>query len=191
MSFEVSKVWQNFFERMNAYQNLPLADWKEIHLLGYLCQKYENLYGQKFVFNMHGAPTKCTELVLMKQMCSMFQTKNPFKLKAFIDWCFEQKIAPRQLKIKTLAFFRTPGLGNEFNFVWKNQTEINKNTPLPPEYQAIVNKHTLSLSTYGDLIFVRAALQQDSESESRRPYKDLMIELAQLGFDSTLLDKIK
>lgn len=186
----LSKPYQRFFQRFDEIKTLATAYWKDIHFLAYFAQKYMEHYQTSYCFSLRGPPLKCTEIVLIKKMCSMLQTSNPLKIKGYIDWVFAQKIAPNKLKIKTIAYFMTPGLGNEFNFYWEEKRKITKNTPLPNEYLDLANKYNLSLTNYNDLLFIHSALQQDSESESRQPYKQYMFELKGLGFDSEILEKL-
>lgn len=186
----LSKPWQKFFKKFDEINSLAPAYWKEIHFLAYLTNKYKDHYQVPFAFSFKGAPGKCQEMVLIKKMCAMLQTSNPLKIKEYIDWAFYNRIIPNKLKIKTIAYFMTPGLGNEFNFYWEEKRKITKNTPLPNEYLELANRYDLSLTNYNDLIFIHSALQQDAESESRQPYKQYMSELTNLGFDSEILERI-
>lgn len=159
--------------------------------MAYIARRYEQLYNVKFAFSFKGPPSKCTEIVLVKKMCAMLGTTNAVKIKAYIDWAFDRKIIPGSMRIRSLGFFTTPGLGNEFNLFWKEQNQIQKSTELPSEYQVVATQLELPVATYGDVAFIQSALEQDADSECRRPYKQFMNEIVALGFDASVLKDMK
>lgn len=187
----LSKPWRNFLEKFKEIDGLKVCKWKEVHHLAHITRRYEQLYNVSFALSFKGPPSKCTEIVLVKKMCAMLDTTNPIKIKTYIDWVFDRKIIPHNMRIRSLAYFTAPGLGNEFNLFWKDRNRIQKATELPMEYQVLAVQLDLSISTYGDVAFVHSALEQDSESESRRPYKQFMNGLIALGFDTDVLKEIK
>jgi len=187
----LKKPWRNFFDKFNQIDDLKINLWKEIHLLAYLCKRYEDFYKIPFAFSFKGAPLKCSEIVMIKKTYAALGTTNPYKVKSYIDWIFDKKIIPKNMKIKTLAFFTTQGLGNEFNQMWAELNTIKKTTEVPNDYKEMGSKLDLAINTYGDLAFIVSALTEDSLSESRQPYVHLMNQLSAIGFDKTILKDMK
>lgn len=185
------KVWQNFFNRFAEIETLKNSKWKEIHQLAYLSKRFEQFYGKKFAFSLKGAPSKCPEIVLVKKMCAMLGTTNATTIREYIDWVFDVKIIPNKMKIKSLAFFMTPGLGNEFHFQRNKKNQIDKMTELPNEYKEIVDVMGLPVSTYGDLAFIQHALEEEPNNESRRPYRELFDKLCAIGFETQVLKDLR
>lgn len=187
----LSKPWQKFFAKFVEIETLKNSKWTEIHQLAYIAKRFESLYGRKFSFSLKGAPSKCTEIVLVKKMCVMLGTTNARTIREYIDWVYDQKIIPSNMNIRSLSFFMTPGLGNEFFICRDAKNKIGRATELPSEYKEIVISLELPLATYGDLAFVQSALEEDSESESRVPYKLLFAKLSAIGFDPLVLKDLK
>jgi hypothetical protein len=157
---ELSKPWQNFFAKFSEIDHLKNSKWKELHQLAYICKRYEQHYGRKFIFSLRNAPSKCPEIVLVKRMCAMLGTSNARTIREYVDWVYDVKIIPKNMKIRTLAFFTTPGLGNEFFIQFAEKNKINKTTELPHEYIEIIDSLGLPVVTYGDLAFVKNALEE-------------------------------
>ena len=187
----LKKPWRNFFDKFQEIQDLKINLWKELHQLAYFCKRYEEYYKVPFGFTFSGAPSKCTEIVMIKKSYAALGTTNPLKVKSYIDWVFDKKIIPKNMKIRTLAFLTTQGMANEYNQIWAESNMIKKSTGLPNEYKEIALKLDLAIDTYGDLAFISAALNEDSTSESRQPYKQLMSQLSAVGFDKTILKDMK
>lgn len=186
----LSKPWRNFLAKFQEIETLKTSKWKEVHYLAYLTKRYEEFYGHKYALSFKGPPGKCTEIVFVKKMCAMLGTTNSRTIRSYIDWVFDEKIIPKKMKIKTLAFFMTPGLGNEFHMYWKKKNTIEKTTELPVEYKEVVDNLGLPLNTYGDLAFARSVLAEDPDNEARQPYRDLFNTLISLGFEVQVLDTL-
>ena len=112
-------------------------------------------------------------------------------VKEYVDWIYDQKIIPQKKKIRTLAFFMTQGLGNEFFFFKGESEKISRSTPLPPEYKSIADTLKVRVSTFGDLAFISQAVKQAPNSKSRAPHRSLLEHLKSLGFDESDLEGMK
>jgi hypothetical protein len=187
----LSKPWQKFFAKFQEIETLKNSKWTDVHQLAYLCQRYERHYGRKFAFSLMRAPSKCTEIVLIKKMCAMLGTTNARTIREYIDWVFDHKIIPYNLQIRSLSYFMTPGLGNEFHFFFSKKNKIEKSTELPQEYQEIITSLDLPVATYGDLAFAKHALEESPDNEARAPYKELFSRLYSIGFDPTVLKDMR
>jgi hypothetical protein len=186
----LSKPWQKFLAKFSEIHELPVSEWKEVHMLAYICQKYEHQFGSKFAISYRGAPSKCPEIYMIKKMLAMVNTTSMRKLKLFIDWVWETKIAPNKVRFRTLGFFTTPGFANEFDAAKVAASKITKTTPIPEEYLQVAQMMELEVATYGDLAFIKMAVDQSDNSESRMPYKKLLNHLSSIGLDLNLLNNL-
>ena len=181
---KLSKPWQKFFAKFSEIDNLKNSQWKEIHQLAYITKRYEQIYHREFAFSFTGAPSKCTEIVLVKKIGFMLNTSNAKTIKEYIDWIYDVKIIPKNIKIKNLSFFLTPGLGNEFLIYRAENIKIKKTTELPKDYQEIINDLGLSILTYGDLSFAKNILDERGEGNPAvLPYREMFNQLLSIGFE--------
>lgn len=170
-------------------ETLPVSDWKDIQLLAYLVKRYKQAMGHEFAFSFNNsAPGKCTEMVMIKKIQAMLQSNDSELIKEYIDWVYDKKIIPNKVKIKTIGYFITPGIGNEFLYQRKEKNKITKNTELPACYQQAISDLDLSLSTYGDLAFVQQAVKE--APGSREQYAKALNRLYILGLDPQVLERL-
>lgn len=186
----LSKPWQKFLTKFNDIDNLSIKEWKEVHILGFFCRRYEKCFQQKFALSFRGAPSKCNEIYMIKKTMAMLNSTDPMVIHDYIDWIFDFKIIPNKIKIRSIGFLTTPGFGNEFNQYKIKKEKIGKFTELPTKYQKVADVLDLPVSTYGDLAFIKMALDQSSDNESRIPYKVLFRDLIALGFEPTVLNDL-
>jgi hypothetical protein len=187
----LTKPWQKFFARFTEIDTLKTCKWQEIHLLAYIAKRFKQHYGREFSFSIKNAPSKCQEIVLVKRMSIMLGTTNPKTIKEYIDWVFDNKIIHRKMQIKTLAYFITPGFGNEFHFQREKNNKIDRTTELPNEYLTIAEEMSLPVRTYGDLAFAYGATVELPNDDSRAPYKELLQKLYAIGLDQKIFEEIK
>lgn len=186
----LSKHWQKFFNRFDEIETLKNCKWTEIHQLAYICKRYKEYYKNNFVFSLNTkAPSKCTEIVLVKKMCAMLGTSNPTTIREYIDWVFDKKIIPNKMKIRTLAFFMSTGLGNEFLLYRQEKNKIDRSTELPTDYKTIVDELELPITTYGELAFAKSAVDQNPEG--RASYKAMFDKLLSIGFEFDIIKDLK
>ena len=186
----INKPWQNFLNKFKEIDTLPILKWKEVHILAYICKRYEVTFNKKFAISYKGAPSKSTEIYFIKKIMAMLSTMNMSIIKNYVDWMFDIKIIPKKVKIKSLGYFITPGFGNEFNFYREEKTKVCKTTELPTEYKTIASTLNLSIITYGDLAFIKMALDQNPNEESRKPYHILFDSLKEVGFEPSILNEL-
>lgn len=187
LSILLSKPWQKFLIKLNSIDDVKVSDWKDVHLLGYICQRFTKIHSVNYALSYKGQPGKCPEMYLVKKMMAMLGTANSKIVKEYIDWVYDVKIVPKQIKFRSLGFFTTPSFGNEFLLIQQEKNKIHKSTNLPPEYKQVADTLQLPVVTYGDLAFVKMALDQSPNSDSRAPYRTLFNTLKVLGFESSVL----
>lgn len=186
----LSKPWQKFLAKFNDIDTIPVSEWKEVHLLGYFCRRYEKCFAKKFALSFRGAPSKCNEIYMIKKTMAMLNTIDPNVVHDYIDWVFDVKIIPGRINIRSIGFLTTPGFGNEFNTYRAKKMKVSKFTELPSKYQQVVDALNLPVATYGDLAFVKMSLDQNPESDSKAPYKTLFRNLISLGFELETLNNL-
>lgn len=186
----LSKPWQKFLAKFADIETLKIHEWKEVHLLAYICKRFEELHKTKFALSFKRAPSKCEEIRWVQKIIAMMNSSNMKILKEYVDFVYDYKIVPKEIKIRSLGFFLTPGFGNEFNTYYINKRKISKSTELPPEYKQIADTLQLPVATYGDLAFIKMALEQSPDSESRAPYRLLFSNLKEIGFEPAVLNNL-
>ena len=191
MSLLPSKWWQNFFKKFDEIDEKKVSKWKEVHQLSHFSRRYEDLYGRRYAFSLRGRPGNCTEIVFIKKIGAMLSTSNQKTIKEYIDWVFDNKIIPKNKKIKKLSFFMVDGFGNEFLAFKENQKRVERSTELPADYLSLIESMGLSAYTYGDLEFIRMSVNQNPDDESKLIYRKLLDKLYAVGLDNKLLDNLK
>ena len=186
----LSKPWQKFLAKFDDIDKLSISEWKEAHLLGYFCRRYEKCFKKKFALSFRGAPSKCNEIYMIKKTMAMLDNIDPLVVKDYIDWVFDVKIIPSKIHIRSIGFLTTPGFGNEFNTYRSKKMKVSKSTELPSKYQQVAETLNLPVITYGDLAFIKMSLDQSPDNESRAPYKVLFKNLIALGFEPQVLDTL-
>jgi hypothetical protein len=187
----LSKPWQKFFKRFEEIETRKVSQWGDVHVLAYICKRFEQHYGRKFSVTIKNAPTKSPDIRLIKCMMAMLGTTNMYVIKEYVDWVYDKKIIPQKKNIRTLAFFMTQGLGNEFYFEKEKNNKITRSSALPDEYKSLAVSIGVNVNTYGELAFIKKALDQAPDSESRAPYRKLFLHLKSLGFNESMLEEVK
>lgn len=186
----LSKPWQKFLAKFSEINELQTSQWKEVHLLAHICRRYEDACGAPFALTYRGAPSKCVEIYMVKKIMAMLNTTNMRIVRAYVDWVYDQKIIPKKVKFRTLGFFTTPGFANEFGTFKTEKERITKTTQLPIEYRQVAEQLELEVSTYGDLAFIKMAVDQSPDSAARAPYRKLLSHLSIIGLDTSSLNSL-
>ena len=185
----LSKHWQRFFRKFAEIEEIKVSKWRPVHQLAYFSMRYEQHFGKRFAFSLRGAPTKCTEIVFIKKIGAMLGTTNQRTVKNYIDWVFDKKIIPQRKRIRSLAFFMAPGLGNEFNLQRQAESVIGRSTALPREFVELAFEAGIPIETYGELAFIKQAL--DQSTEGRENYQALYRKLLMAGLEPDILLKLR
>ena len=186
----LSKPWQTFLERFKEIETLPIKEWKELHLLAYFCKRYKKYYGKTFALSFKSAPSKSTEIVLIKKMRLNLSSYDLNINKAYLDWLFDIKIPDTNLHIRSLGIVQKPEMINEFNIYYAKQNKVVKSTSVPDEYKEIANKLNIPISNYGDLAFAHMAINKKSDFIDHgglKPYVELFDKLKEIGFEPSIL----
>lgn len=193
----LSKPWQKFFDKLDAvnHDTIPAYKWDDVHILAYICKRFREHFGHSFSFSLAGPPSKCPELFCVKRMRFMLLGTggmNPKAMKEYVDWVFDTKIIEKKRPLVSMGYFITPGVCNEFKSFYSAKNKIKRSTPLPSQYISIAESLGISkdmVSTYGDVAFVKMAIDQDPEG--RTEYKEFMRHIESFGFDSKVLERLE
>jgi len=191
LNITLGKVWENFFKKMNSYKDLPVEEWKEYQILGYLVSRLELHLQRKFAFSLTGQPSKCKEIFFIKKMIYSLDTKDAETVKQYIDWVFDKKIIPGKVKIRTLAYFHNSSFTNQFLDEIKKSKQITRTTPLPEEYKTIVDFFKAPAETFGDLAFVKKVIESNPNDEDSLIFKKMFSNLISIGFKEDSLKDLK
>ncbi len=202
----MTKPWQKFFSRMQDHSTLKIVQWSEVHLLGHICKRYEDVFNTKFAISVKGAPSKCTEIYQIKQIMFTIQTNNMAMMKEYVDWVFDHKIVPNKVKLKKIGFFITAGFATEFFLDRKEKMVIKRSTPLPEDYIKKFKDLGIDAETYGDIAFIKMAANRysvgightqelakkrmESENNIKNTNNDLINKIESTGFDISVLDNL-
>lgn len=178
--------WQKFEERLKSIDTVPLENWKEEEALGYLLKKYKEHYKIDFALSYSGAPGKSGEMYCVRRIFTAIGTQKAWIVKNYIDWVFEKIITPQNVPVKSLAYFFTHSLCEQYRTIFRKRLVITRTTELPPDYLAVINKLNIRCQTYGDLAFIKLSVDQNPDS----PYRNLFDELNEVGFDSNILQTL-
>lgn len=193
----LSKPWQKFFDKLDDvnHDSIPVHKWDDVHVLAYICKRFREHFGQSFSFSLVGAPSKCSELFCVKRMRFMLLgngNSNPKILKEYVDWVFDNKIINAKRSLVSMGFFITPGVCNEFKAHCARENKIIRSTPLPDKYLHLADSVGISkdtVSTYGDVAFVKMAVEQDPEG--REDYGAFLRHIESFGFDMSVLKRLE
>jgi len=186
----VSKPWVNFFKKFSEIESMQVSKWKPLHQLAYFDKRFRDHFKKNFVYTLNGAPSKCKEIVLIKKIYAMLATNSSKIVKEYIDWVFDSKIIPKNMTIRTLAYFLTSDIGNEFYACKKEKERITRSKELPEQFKNIINEFDIPASTYGELAFIKDALDKNFNIGNVDKYKDMLFKLESYGFDVNTLTNL-
>ena len=168
LTSSISPLYTRFFEKLKEIDKLDVKEWNTNHVIGYFCKKYRHQYNMDYSFRFNQIPSKSYEVFQVKRLASMLST-NPVVLKDYIDWLFEKKVVERKRKITSIGFLSTIELVNEYKFkvlmprLNGQEPEIKRTDELPPSYLLVLQNANISVTTYGDLTFLKKAMENDEQ----------------------------
>lgn len=184
--------WVKFFNKFKDIDEEPFKSkvflWKSVHMLAYICNRFESLYGKKFSITIKNAPTKCPEMFFVSKMMQTLGTSDMVIVKEYVDWIYDKKIIPENKKIRTLAYFMTAGFCNEFHFERSENEIIKRSSELPKNYKEIANSLNIAVSTYGDLAFIKMAA--DRNNDLSNPNVQFLKNIEAMGFKLSVLESL-
>ena len=183
--------WRRFEKRLQEFESIPVNEWKEEQILGYLLKRYKDEYGIDFSLSYYGAPSKCPEMYCTRRTLTALGITDGTVVKQYIDWVFDSIIKPQRTQIKSLAFFFTQTICNQFKAKYKKNNKITRSTELPGHYLDAAIALGLSPRTYGDLAFAKMAVDQAPDRDDLSSYTQLFNRLRAIGFDDSILLRLE
>jgi hypothetical protein len=181
-----NEKYEKFFKKFEEVSILDPSSWSVTHLLGYFCKKYKEQYQTDYKFKFNSpTPSKCFEVFQIKKL-AMNLTADPFLLKEYIDWVYDNKVVKAKRKLTSISFMTNEGVVNEYkiNVLLSNDREssIDRSAFLPEKYKNVFEEIGMTINTYGELAFIH---QMDDEKVAAAFSR---IEL--IGFDKSKLENI-
>jgi len=187
----LGKRWETFFKKLSMWKDLPIEDWKEYQVLGYLISKLEKYLERKFAFALSGQPSKCPEMFFIKKIIYSLDTKDTEIIKDYIDWVFENKIIPSKVKLRSIGYFHNSSFANQYLDQAKKSKQVTRTTPLPIEYKTIVDFFKAPAETFGDLAFVKKVIESNPDDDDSINFKKMFANLTSIGFKEDFLKDLK
>lgn len=185
------KRWDTFFKKLSMWKDMPVSDWKEYQVLGYLISRLESYLERKFAFSLSGQPSKCPEIFFVKKIIYSLDTKDTEIIKNYIDWVFDNKIIPSKTKLRSVGYFHNSSFANQFLDEVKKSNKITRTTPLPVEYKTIVDYFKAPAETFGDLAFVKKVIESNPEDDDAVTFKKMFSNLISIGFKEEFIKDLK
>lgn len=187
---KLSGWWVKFFDKTREFECIQVGKWKEHHLVGYICKRFQDIYKIPYSFSLKGAPSTCPEMFMIKKIIYMLNNDNPRFIKDYVDWVFDKKIIPQKKKLTSFGFFATPQLANEFQIFHAESKKIRRSSPLPEEYQKLADNMEIGISTFGELAFIKLALEANNGDDLQK-YNEFMNCLYSICFDENVLNNLE
>jgi hypothetical protein len=182
--------YKKFFLKFKEIKDLPLDNWKPVHILAYFCSKYKQHYNHEYKFKFNSPkPTSCFEIFQVKKLAQLLSA-HPKILRDYIDWVFQTRVVAAKRKLTSISFLTVEALVFDYKTILFNgqpqdSSKLDRSTILSPEFVDIFNKININIKTFGDLAFIYQI-----------PNKTQVIQEAfdkcyQLGLEKDILEKIK
>jgi len=182
-----NEKYAKFFEKFNDIATLDPNEWKIVHVLGYFCKKYKDLYKIDYTWKFNTqTPSKCFE-VWQVNLLGIKLSSNTSIMKDYIDWLFINKVSKLKRRFTSISFLTKDENVNSYKatlLATKNKTNINRVTILPTSYKNVFLNINKNIETYGDLAFLFA--EKDSNLEVKRAFE----QISMLGFSENILKEI-
>jgi hypothetical protein len=168
--------WSKYLEKTNACLSLPPEEWKDPQVLGYLIHRFKKYTGRDFALTFSKSPTKSPELHFVKALQAMLTTSNGDIVKQYIDWCFDVKIIPKEIQIRSFALLNNNTFVNEFLHFRSKARKVTRATLLPVEWRSRAKEMDIEVETYGDIVFIKLAVERGEADISYRNYYNYLSE---------------
>lgn len=182
-----NEKYAKFFEKFNDIATLDPNEWKIVHVLGYFCKKYKDLYKIDYTWKFNTqTPSKSFE-VWQVNLLGIKLSSNTSIMKDYIDWLFINKVSKLKRRFTSISFLTKDENVNSYKatlLATKNKTNINRVTILPTSYKNVFLNINKNIETYGDLAFLFA--EKDSNIEVKRAFE----QISMLGFSENILKEI-
>jgi hypothetical protein len=186
---KISKHWINFFNKFKEIDTLKVSQWKEVHILSYICKRFKDTFGVDYSIEIKGAPGKSKNIFFIKNIYATLGTSDSRMVKDYIDWVYDGVIVPKKTRFRTINFFVNESFANDFKFYKKQKKVITRTTEIPKEYKDLCNTFNVEINTYGDLSFLLLSVEKGMDKSGNNNL--LLQNLQAIGLDFNDLKEIK
>lgn len=163
----LSKPWQKFLNQFEEIETLKPSEWKNVHILAYICKKFRQKFDREFAITIKGtAPSKSPDIFIVKSLYRMLNNPNMKVMKDYVDWIFEHKVS--KTPFRKIGFFITSGFVNEFfEFRRKQVDDWTRSTVVPEVFKTVAASLGVTINTYGDLAFLQMSVARNTDTSSK------------------------
>lgn len=186
----LSIAYQKFEAQFEKLETISPEDWTIKHSLVYICKKYKEKFGIRFVLSYQGTPSTSPEYKLCARMWMMLGAKkgDGLLVKRYIDWFYSQYKSSK--KFVSMGALARNNLIVKFlsgNSSKEQQIKLS-NQELPGAVRFILQQYEdlLFVRTYKDLAFLKKSIDDSSPEE----HKLVLDKISEIGFDLSKLDKV-
>lgn len=185
----LSTPYQKFEAAFDNFDSILPEDWTVTHSIIYICKRYEDKFGVKFVLSYKDPPSSSPEYKIMARLWMMLGAKKGDGefVKNYIDWFYKNYNSKKRF-ISVGAFIR-PNIVTDF-MKMKKPIRIDRSTPISKKMQIIVNSfsETAYIKTWGDLAFLKLSMDQDQDSPTA--FKNMFEVMESEGINLKMLENI-
>lgn len=183
--------WRRFKERLTNFESIPINEWAEEEMLGYLLKRFNDHYGIEFSLSYSGPPSKCPEMYCIRRIMENVGTKKGWIMKEYIDWVFDSIIIPQKTKVESLGYFFNQKICNRFKGVFRERQKITRSTALPNDFIIAAQNNGFDIQCYGDLAFMKMAVDNDPNRTDAFTIRTLLQQLESMGFNTAILNSLE
>lgn len=191
LSSPPNKHWEKFFARFSEIEQLPIENWRAIHLIAYFAKKYKEQYKLDYQFKFNTtSPSKSFEVFQMNSLASKI-TSDPISLRNYIDYIFQEEVPKLKKRFRSISILNKDETVNHYK--WnvllpqnKEDLHLDRSTELPPNFQTILKNYPIK--TYGELAFMHTAWKTRLIKDEA--FGVAIDALVKAGFNLSLLERI-
>lgn len=189
--YALSTKYLKLFELSKTVQDVDPKEWTLTCSLAYFLYRYRKMFGVDYVLEYKEAPSRSIEYASCRRIWQMLgaTSSEGYKMKAYLDWFFDNYTNNRFKTIFTLA---KPSMIAQYQYQKKVGGAIKTTDPLPEDIVEALKKYphdNLSyMRTYGDLYFLKKALEAQF---MRKEAAALLAFLLANNFDTSILDSFE
>ncbi len=186
----LSTAYQKFEALFNTLDSVPVSDWTVTHSIVYICKKYHEKFGMRFVLSYKGSPSSSPEYKMTARLWMMLCAKkgDGLLIKDYVDWFYHNYNS--QTHFVSIGALTREATIAQFQKLRKAKDKPERATPLPQKLQAIVKAfpETAYVKTWGDLVFLKQAMESDKNSPDA--YHEMFAAMEEFGFDLKILNEV-
>jgi hypothetical protein len=186
----LSTAYQKFDQLFLTIDSVPVEEWTITHSLVYICKKYQEKFGMKFVLSYKASPSTSPEYKLTARLWMMLGAKKGHgaRVKEYIDWFYHNYNSKTHF-VSVGALTREAAVAS-FQKIVKVREKPSRSTPLPKLVQTIAQAFpdTAYVKTWGDLVFLKESMENDKDCPGS--YREMFEAMESNGVDLSVLKEV-